>query len=235
MDGNRTWAKTRFLPTFEGHRRGYENMRDMILAAKKRSLPYVSFWALSDDNIKKRSQEEVAYLFDLLEKEVPNLLKDATKESLRIVIIGNRDLLPETCQKALQEVEEKTASYTGMTVIIAIGYGGQDEVIRAIHAASRTGVDMGHIDIETFRGFLDSGIYPPPDLIVRTGGICAILDIFSFILRMLNIVFLQRTGQNMEKKIWIKHLNLFLRERENSGSRKLHFFQVYDSINYIIL
>ncbi len=66
MDGNRTWAKSRFLPAFEGHRRGYANFKNIIESCIKRDIPYISFWALSDDNIRERSEEEVNYLFDLL-------------------------------------------------------------------------------------------------------------------------------------------------------------------------
>ena len=80
MDGNRTWARNNFLPSFEGHRRGYENFKKIIQSCLDRSISYISFWALSDDNIRERSPDEVKYLFDLLSEGMKEMQKYAIEK-----------------------------------------------------------------------------------------------------------------------------------------------------------
>jgi undecaprenyl diphosphate synthase len=120
MDGNRTWAKNKNLLTLEGHRRGYENAKKMIRLVKERGIPYASFWALSDDNIKKRDTKELQYLFELLATGIVDLAQDAAKNNIRIVCIGDRSLLPEKCVKNMKKAEKLTENNTAMTAIIAL-------------------------------------------------------------------------------------------------------------------
>lgn len=122
MDGNRTWAKEKSLPSLVGHKKGYENAKRVITLCKSRSIPYASFWALSDDNIRERSRDEVQYLFGLLTKTMPDITRLAIKENLRIEIVGDRGLLPEKCNTAILKAEEATKDNTAMTIILAIGY-----------------------------------------------------------------------------------------------------------------
>jgi len=84
MDGNRTWARDRGLPQLEGHRRGYDNAEHIIELCAEKNIPYVSFWALSDDNIRERSKIEIAYLFDLLVRGLKRLIKRANEKNIRL-------------------------------------------------------------------------------------------------------------------------------------------------------
>ncbi len=120
MDGNRTWATDHFLPKFEGHRRGYMNAKKIMKDCLALGIPYCSFWALSDDNITNRTKDEVNYLFDLLTSGVLDIAKDAHKDDIKLVFIGDRTLLPEECQKNMKEAEEMTQNNTQMTAILAI-------------------------------------------------------------------------------------------------------------------
>ncbi|GAB0174200.1 MAG: isoprenyl transferase [Candidatus Altimarinota bacterium] len=170
MDGNRTWAKDRLLPSLEGHRRGYENAKNIIRLVKKRNIPYVSLWVLSDDNIINRSKEEVSYLFDLLERGMRDIAREAKQEGNKIVVIGNRDLLPAACRESIDYAENLTQHEVGTTAIIALGYGGQDEIIRAVQKILENGIRPETLTKEVFQSFVESAQYPNPDLIVRTGG-----------------------------------------------------------------
>ena len=80
----------------------------------------MSLWALSDDNIRTRSEEEVKYLFHLLEKGILDIAKDANTENIRIVCIGDRELLPKKCIKNMMQAEQMTQNNSAMTAIIAI-------------------------------------------------------------------------------------------------------------------
>lgn len=170
MDGNRTWAKEHWLPSLEGHKCGYENAKNIIRETQKMGIPFASFWALSDDNIKKRSPEEVGYLFDLLERGILDLAKDAMKNNVCIICIWDRSLIPEKCTRNMLKAEKMTEANTGMTAIIAIGYGWQEEIARAMISLSHTWQDMTSITIEDISIHIETSAFPPPDLIIRTGG-----------------------------------------------------------------
>ncbi len=170
MDGNRTWARGKWLPQLEWHRRGYNNAENIIDECLALDISYVSFWWLSDDNIRKRSTEEVSYLFDLLTRWIRDLIKKSRKKNIRLYFVGNRELMREDCLSAMCDAEIETHNCTGMKVIFALGYGWQDEIVRTIHALARDGYDMENVSLEDFIGHSDTGIFPSPDLIIRTGG-----------------------------------------------------------------
>ncbi len=99
---------------------------------KMRKIPFVSIWALSDDNIKNRSEEEVSYLFELLTRGMRDIALEAKEEGNRIVVVGDRSLLPQKCLESIEYAEEYTKDGQDITTLVAIGYGGQDEIVRAI-------------------------------------------------------------------------------------------------------
>lgn len=170
MDGNRTWAKERMLPSFEWHRRWYENTKKIIRLVKKKWIPYVSLWALSDDNIANRSKDEVKYLFELLTKGMRDIATEAKEEGNRIVVVWDRSLLPKKCLESIDFAEELTKNETWITTIVAIGYGGQEEIIRAVKKFLSEWWKEADISKENLKNYIESAAYPPPDLIVRTGG-----------------------------------------------------------------
>jgi undecaprenyl diphosphate synthase len=169
MDGNRTWAAEKGLPSLEGHRQGYENAKSIIKETKNLGIPYASFWALSDDNIRKRAPEEVGYLFQLLERWILDLAQEAHTQNIRIMCVGDRTLLPEKCVKNIRKAEKITEKNTEMTVIIAVGYGWQEEIMRAVHSLAHTGKDMTQVTLLDMLAHIETSAFPPPDIIVRTG------------------------------------------------------------------
>ena len=101
-DGNRRWAKERNLPTFEGHRRGFENIKALSKKAKQLGVEIITFWVFSTENW-KRAQDEVGYLMNLAEKVIDIQIKDAVEEETRIVHIGRKDRLPENLRKKIEK------------------------------------------------------------------------------------------------------------------------------------
>lgn len=170
MDGNRTWAQREGLPQLEGHRRGYNNVEHILNACLDRGIKYVSFWALSDDNIKKRSSLEVKYLFDLLTEGIGKLVEQSNAKNVRLHFVGDRSLLRADCREALERAEISTADNTGMQAIFAIGYGGQEEIARAVRMLAQSGKNLETVTSEDIHSVIDTGKFPPPDMIVRTGG-----------------------------------------------------------------
>lgn len=169
-DGNRRWAKMRSLPTIEGHRRGAENFITLSRHARKIGINVFTLWGFSTENW-KRTKEEVGYLMGLFEHMIDRELKESLKEKTRIVHLGRKDRFTQSLQKKIQEAEEKTKHNHTYHLVIALDYGGRDELERAVNkmVAKQSKQTYGIQDIE---GFLDTSVlpYPNPDLIIRTSG-----------------------------------------------------------------
>ncbi len=169
MDGNRRWATERGLPKLVGHTEGGKNLKNIISACQKKQVKYLTVWALSTENLKERSAEELKHLFSLFEKLV-DYLGDLKKNNIQVNIIGDLSPLPESTREKLLEMIKSTANNTGLVFTMAINYGGRDEIIRAINKIIADQVLSGIITEQTFANYLDTSSMPDPDLIIRTGG-----------------------------------------------------------------
>lgn len=170
MDGNRRWAKQHMLQTFLGHQEGSKRVEEIIEICYNERVEYCSFWALAKKNIENRNKEELKYLYKLFEEIVEKLLPKLLEKSIKFEWVGNPEILPSHIVELLNTTKEKTKNGINMTCILTIGYGGQDEIIRGIKNFAKQGGDIDSLDETTFLPFLDTGRFPTPDLIVRTGG-----------------------------------------------------------------
>jgi undecaprenyl diphosphate synthase len=166
-DGNRRWAKEKGLPTFEGHwfaaEKTLPQLIDKLLQFK---IKYFTFWALSTENLSKRSSKEIKNLFSLMEYFLKQKGNELNKKNIKIKLIGNLEKLPTNLQKEIEKIIKKTEKNTMMELILAINYGGRDEIIRAIKKIKA----VETVSKENFDYYLDTAGLPPPDLIIRTGG-----------------------------------------------------------------
>ena len=126
MDGNGRWAKKRGLPRKIGHRQGAQNFRTITKYAKQIGIKYLTFYAFSTENW-KRPQEEVDALMDLFEKYLDEV-KDFIEENIRIRFIGDRTKLRPSLQEKMLDVEMTSKDFDSMTLLLAINYGGRDEI-----------------------------------------------------------------------------------------------------------
>jgi len=173
MDGNGRWAKERGLPRSEGHRAGAESVRSVVEGCNILGVEFLTLYAFSSENW-KRPKNEVDALMRLLER----FLKDKTEEmkdrNVRLQAIGRLNDLPPHCQRQLHKAIETTAHNTGLTLILALSYGGREEIIDGIKSVLRH-VQEGHMDIgmldpDLFSKHLYTRYYPDPDLMIRTSG-----------------------------------------------------------------
>ena len=163
-DGNRRWAEMRGLPPLAGHRAGIANFENLVDWFMARGTSCVTFFIFSTENW-DRSDEEIKFLMDLFYTEMKKNLANALKKNLRYRVIGSRDRLPARLAKMCDELEEKSADNTNGTVVFALNYGGQDEIINAVNLAIEGG---NPVDKETFELYMDTGDLPPIDMMVRT-------------------------------------------------------------------
>ena len=173
MDGNGRWAARRGLPRLAGHRAGAKAVREVIAAAIELDIRYLTIYSFSSENW-GRPQDEVSGLMTLfvevLEREMSNL----SKMDVRVVVAGRRDDLPQATREAFDRTEMQTAGNCGLTLVVALNYGGRIELTDAVSAIARevaSGVlDPDNITEEVIESHLYTAGIPDPDLLVRTSG-----------------------------------------------------------------
>ena len=173
MDGNGRWAQARGLPRSEGHRAGAKSVQRILKACAEFGIPYLTLYAFSTENW-QRPKAEVDTLMRLLRTFLADREKDLHKNKTRLLAIGQLERLPEKTRTVLEKVIAATAQYTEQTLILALSYGGRDEIVRATQALARR-VQAGTlapeaITEETLGGALMTAGIPDPDLLIRTSG-----------------------------------------------------------------
>ncbi|KKR24737.1 MAG: Isoprenyl transferase [Candidatus Levybacteria bacterium GW2011_GWB1_39_7] len=170
-DGNRRWAKEKNLPTFDGHRKGFDAAVEITRYARKLGIHTFTLWAFSTENW-KRTKEEVGYLMRLYAEMIDRYLKEAIEDEVRIIHLGRADRVPDYLLKKIRNAEEKTKEFQRNILNLAFDYGGRDEILRAIKAADESDFNFNELNEENFANFLDTAgqPHPSPDLIIRTSG-----------------------------------------------------------------
>lgn len=169
LDGNRRWAQQRGLRPFEGHRRGYLRLKKIALAAFDRNVEYVSAFVFSTENW-KRSEEEVAYLMDLLKWVAASEVNKLHKKNIKVIFLGREEGLDDGIIKAMRSAQKKTANNTGGTLALCLNYGGQNEIADALSSLIRNGVKADEVTPELISRHLYGPSLPPLDLVIRTSG-----------------------------------------------------------------
>ena len=167
MDGNGRWAKMRGMPRFKGHQEGVKVTKEIVKYCSDIGIPFLTLYVFSTEN-KKRSSEEVNFLMGLIKQHLKAELNFYATNNIRVLHIGNLSGLPEAVQEEIISVREKTKNYTGSSVVLAINYGGKDEIIRSIKSLDAEKIK--NIDEDSFSLCLDTKDIPPVDLVIRTGG-----------------------------------------------------------------
>ena len=168
IDGNRRWAKVRGLPSLEGHRAGYNKLKEALRWARDAGVKNAICYVFSTENW-KRSQEEVTYLMDLLRSIfMKNEIAELYKDGVSVRVAGDRTMLAPDLQELITKVEQDTKDNTKMILSLALSYGGRKEIVSAIDRLLAEGKKM--ITEEDFSNYLWTAGIPDPDLIIRTGG-----------------------------------------------------------------
>jgi undecaprenyl diphosphate synthase len=169
MDGNGRWAEQHSLSRLEGHRAGYENIRPLVRYLDKHGIKFVTLYAFSTENW-NRPEDEVNGLFRLLEEVIDEESRELHRNGVRIRHIGRLEGLWEGLQKSIEQAEKLTANNTGMTLGVALNYGGRTEILDATRRLIADGVSPQDIDEKLFREYLYTADFPDVDLLIRTSG-----------------------------------------------------------------
>ena len=173
MDGNGRWARQRHLPRIEGHRAGAESARVIIRTAGEIGIKYLTLYAFSVENWNRPKDEVDAlmkYLIHYLKSETPEL----NKNNVKLEVIGQIYRLPENVQEQLRKTITTLSRNNGLTLIMALSYGGRTEIVDAVRSiAQKTRareLDPADITEQVFAQHLYTRNWPDPDLLIRTSG-----------------------------------------------------------------
>lgn len=173
LDGNGRWAKKRGLPRKMGHVEGCKTVEKTVEDAARLGIKYLTVYGFSTENW-KRSAEEVGALMQLFRYYMKRLLVIAKENNVRVLMIGDRTRFDKDIIEGLNKLESGTENNTGMTFIIAVNYGGRDEIIRGTRKLLQDfkagKFSEEDLDEELFASYLDTKGIPDPDLLIRTSG-----------------------------------------------------------------
>jgi undecaprenyl diphosphate synthase len=175
MDGNGRWARQRGQHRTEGHREGLKAAKRIVKAAVDLGISFVTLYTFSTENW-KRAAEEVGFIMGLVKQYLRGELDFYRENCIRIRHAGDRDGLPDDVIKELDEACEDTKDFGGLQVILALNYGGRDEIVRAFkkliaaESSGNAGINKTAITAEKIGLCMDNPDIPDPDLIIRTAG-----------------------------------------------------------------
>jgi len=169
MDGNGRWAKARHLPRVAGHKRGAEAVRATVKAAAELGLEALTLYAFSSENW-RRPEDEINDLKGLLRHYLLNELEEIHQNDIRVKIIGDYTRFGPDLVTMLEDAIARTANNRRMTMVIALNYGAQDEIVRAVRKLVADGTMPEGVTEEAIAQRLDTSDLPPLDLLIRTSG-----------------------------------------------------------------
>jgi len=169
MDGNGRWAQKRGLMRTQGHLEGLKTAKKIVKAASDLGVRFLTLYAFSTENWKRASQE-VNFIMGLVKQYLRAEFDFSKKNRIRVRHAGDITGLPDDIQKELTDSISGTKDFDGMQVILAINYGGRDEIARAVRRIAASGADMKETGEKDIAAFLDNPDIPDPDLIIRSAG-----------------------------------------------------------------
>jgi undecaprenyl diphosphate synthase len=192
MDGNGRWAVKQGLNRCEGHRRGKDSVRAVVEAARQIGIPYLTLFAFSSENW-QRPKAEVRFLMQIFHRYLITESKRLMKRDIRVIAVGQMSRLPAAVRRVLTETIRLTASNHGMTVVLALSYGGRQDVVEAARRIAEA-VASGQITPDQIdermvqRELMTAGI-PDPDLLIRTSGELRLSNFLLFQLAYTELYF----------------------------------------------
>jgi len=218
MDGNGRWARKRNLPRVMGHREGVKRVKEIVENAGKLGIRYLTLYTFSTENW-KRSLDEVNFLMKLFVKTAKEQLNDLIANNVRVRIIGERQKLPKDVLNVIRWIEEKTEFNTGLNLILAVNYGGREEIVQGVIKITKrvknNELELKDINSEIFSQYLYIKDIPDPDLIIRTSGEIRISNFLLWQIAYSELYFTDVLWPDFDKEEFMKALSVY-----NSRDRK---------------
>ena len=220
MDGNGRWAKKNLLPRTAGHYKGVEVLRNITIYANKLGIKCLTVYAFSTENW-KRSKDEVSYIMSLPKVFFASYIKELMENNVRVMIIGEKDLIPEETMKVINDAIETTKNNTGLILNFAFNYGGRDEIV---YAAKKYAVDYanGKIDElteEEFTKYLFTADLPEVDLIIRTASEQRLSNFLLWQCAYAEFIFVDELWPEFNNDVLDRCIEEYNKRKRNFGGR----------------
>jgi undecaprenyl diphosphate synthase len=220
MDGNGRWAEQRGLSRLHGHRVGKDSVRDVVESARRLGIQYLSLFAFSTENW-NRPPKEVDGLMLLLRRYLASELDKMMKHGIRLVAVGTLRRLPPAVREAMRAAVAATRKNTGMTVVLAVSYGGREEMTRAMRAMARKvqrgELEPGEIDEAAVRRHLATKDVPDPDLLIRTSGEMRVSNFYLWQLAYTEIYVTDTLWPDFREREFVQALGFFEQRQRRFG------------------
>lgn len=219
MDGNGRWAKLRNLPRTKGHREGLDVAKKIVKVASDLGIKFVTLYTFSTENW-KRTQEEVGYLMTLIKSHLRAEFNFYKENKIKIEHIGDITALPLDVQTEIENAKKDTKDFTGTTVLLAINYGGKDEIIRGIKKLAAQKKDFSSITEQDLSLALDTKNIPDVDLLIRTGGELRLSNFLLWQAAYAELIFTDTLWPDYTKEEFIKNIQTFQHRTRRFGGVK---------------
>ncbi|WP_300553204.1 polyprenyl diphosphate synthase [Limnohabitans sp. Rim8] len=171
MDGNRRWAKSRFMPAGLGHAAGAQRVREIVKSCAEFGIPHLSLFAFSTENW-KRPPDEVSALLGLFMTYLKKEIRDMNANGVRLKVLGDKLKFSDSLQELIADAEQQTAGNAGITLYICANYGGRWDMLQAVKAWQSRNPSLGleSLTETALTPCLSTADAPEVDLLIRTGG-----------------------------------------------------------------
>lgn len=220
MDGNGRWALSRGKSRIVGHRRGTSSVRAVVETSRKLGIPFLTLYAFSTENW-SRPEEEVRALMRLLRGYLVSERSKMMRYGIRLLSIGDRERLPATVRRVLEQTIKLTQCNRRMTVILALSYSGRNDIVKMVRAiaakVSEGRLRLEDIDESLVSGHTETADFPDPDLLIRTSGEMRISNFFLWQIPYTELYVTSTLWPDFRANEYVKALLEFQRRRRRFG------------------
>ena len=216
MDGNRRWALSKNLKAYEGHIEGANNLSNIIKCVDKKKINFLTVFVLSTENW-KRSKTEIAFLMDLLVKFLDRTIKKINTNDYKFRFIGNLEPFKKNIIKKINFIQDNTCNNKGLTINIALNFGGRYDIINATNKILNTQPTIKVIDEENFQKFTCNNSIPDPDLLIRTGGEMRLSNFLLWNLAYTELMFVSQMWPEFDDQILDECIINYKNRKRNYG------------------
>ena len=214
MDGNGRWGIKHKKSRNLGHRAGLNTVEKIIKSTIKNKIKYLTLYAFSTENW-KRPQNEIKFLFKLLDSFIDRKINEFNKNNIKLKIIGNINVFNKKLKKKLQKSEELTKNNNRLQVNLALNYGSKSELINAFKKLNRNKLNINIKNIEKNLYTLN---IPDPDILIRTGNTNRLSNFLLWQLAYSEIFFEKKLWPDFKENDYNKILKIFRKTKRNYGN-----------------
>ena len=200
MDGNRRWATSNNLPSYEGHKKGAENLWDIINNIQEFKLKFLTVFVFSTENW-KRSKREISFLMSLLNQFLDQTILKINENSFRIRFIGDLSAFEKKIKDKIEIIQNNSQSNSGIVITLALNYGGRLDIISAINKIIIHNKNFKPISEKEFKKYTLNKDLPDPDLLIRTGGEMRLSNFLLWDLAYTELMFVPQMWPDFDKLI----------------------------------